>query len=178
MNSIRLVSMTFGFVGGALLCLLADATSLPAQDGKSKELGGLNENKFVAIYLGKSPEMSFLLWSGHAVVVAQVTLQPTDKSDMFKAKIVSLNRLSYDDSTRKYTQRVSPQIKKVPFDCENGLTYTFLDGSKWALGDDFTISKTNLRQRVEAIPEFGPDNRYPLQIPGWTLIEKLLEKLP
>ena len=159
MKGSKLRSAAIGVSCVAVFWLVTGAWSLYGQDGKPKELGGTDDKQTISIMLGKSPNVSFLLWSGHAVVLAQVALEPTDKPDKFKAKIVNFDRLSYDDKKKEYTHRASPQIKKIPFECENGMTYTLLDGSKWELGDEFTISKKNLQQRIEAIPEYKADGR-------------------
>ena len=159
MKGSRLLSAVIGVFCMAVFWLVTGASSLYGQDGKLKELGGTDDKQTITIMLGKSPNESFLLWSGHAVVLVQVAIEPTDKPDTFKAKIVKFDRLSYDDKKKVYEHRTSPQIKKIPFECENGLTYTLLDGSKYELGDEFTISKKNLKQRIEKIPEYKADGR-------------------
>ena len=169
MKGSRLVSAAVGVSCVVVFWLFTGATSLYGQDGKPKEpkeLGGTDDKQTISIVLGKSPGVSFLLWSGHAVVLAQVAIEPADKPDTFKAKIVKFDRLSYDDKKKEYAHRTSPQIKKIPFECENGLTYTLRDGSKWELGDEFTISKKNLEQRVKDIPEYKADGRNWFQMLG------------
>lgn len=76
--------------------LMSQPVSLMGEERPTKELKGLDDNKVLALVLGKSPNVSFLLWKGHAVIVSEVSLQTTEKADVFKAKIVNFYRLSYD----------------------------------------------------------------------------------
>jgi len=143
----------------AACCLAVGTVPARGQDGKVKELAGPDDNPPVEIMLGRTPEMGFLFASGRGVVTALVVIAPSNDPDKVKAKVVSFTRLWKDNKKPDFEYRATPQIKQVPFDDENGVSWTLLDGSKWKLGDEFDISKKNLKERVKAVPESKADSR-------------------
>jgi hypothetical protein len=166
----------------AALWLIAGAASVSGQDGKFKELkaltefGGLVDSPPIEIQLGKTPKLRFLTVAGQGMVTAQVVLAPANKPEMVKARIVSIGRLWQDENKKDWEYRKTPQIKKVPFDDENGVTWSLLDGSTWKLDDVFVVAKKNLQDRVKAVPAYKFDGQNWFQKIGATNAVEGLEK--
>jgi hypothetical protein len=127
-------------------------------NGTGRVLKGPADDLPIEIKIGETPELSFLFCSGRGTVLAHVTIRPTTRLDTVEAKIVGFRRL-WKDNRKPIELRTSPQILSVPFNDENGVRWTLLDGSRWSLNDKFFISKDDLKKRVGAIPNYGPDSR-------------------
>lgn len=145
-------------------------------DAEVVHVGVPDADRALTIMLGRTPNLAGPVHNGHGALIAQIAFMGAVDGGLHRVKIVAISRLWKRDSSRDaaFEQRVWPQIQAIPFDDENGVIWTLVNGKEYRLGDEIILSSDELVSLQRAVPEYVPDRRNFLLRIGLKGVSKVL----